>query len=145
MKKGLMATLVAGLLAIASSAAWAVPLTMTLEVTHSGAGGAAGWWTLAGPTNLGASFVTDTDYDVSHAIDEGSYQFTITGLQGGFGVTSWLLNIGSERIAGESHGVFLISAFKDKVAFHSVPEPTSLALFGAGLIGLGLMRRRIRS
>ncbi|MDJ0881659.1 MAG: PEP-CTERM sorting domain-containing protein [Gammaproteobacteria bacterium] len=27
---------------------------------------------------------------------------------------------------------------------HSVPEPSRIALFGAGLIGLGLARRRAR-
>ena len=138
------------LLLVANHAA-ALPITITLDIDTEiiGSAGALGAWDLSGPTS--ASDYWFNDYYTTFEILPGAYTFAIGGVQAGFGAgrTTWVLNIGSETIAGYSNTFLGFDVFKNHVDFAAagptaIVEPSALWLMGLGLLALGMIRRRRR-
>ncbi len=85
-----------------------------------------------------------TDYGFGNFPDQGiAYQLVIattaSSLRLGFGST---LN---QDITDEAWGIDNIQIVDDSPVSPAVPEPTTLALIGLGLAGLGLRRRKINA
>jgi hypothetical protein len=136
----LLGGLVAGLMGLVANSAWAVP--MTVDINTFGLASASGSWTLSGPTALGSLWFND--YNNTFDIGAGDYEFDISGAISGLGGTSWSLTVGSTVVGSDTFGVLGFRLFHDGTDFQvaAVPEPGSLGLLGAALIGLGLVRRK---
>lgn len=92
--------------------------------------------TSEGSLNFSSSFLTDygTGYDVAISFKAGN-EFSVFRWDADFAPTDTLTF--STPLSGLSHASILVRKAVD------APEPSSLALLGLGLVGIGLSRRRM--
>ena len=90
-----------------------------------------------GTNDFSASFDSTTLVSLTNDVKHGytGYTFTVTG------TGSDTLKFGFFN----DPGFFALDDVSVNAAATSVPEPASVALFGVGLVGLGLLRRRLAS
>jgi hypothetical protein len=98
------------------------------------------------------SYSNSTSIVLQYALDGGAWQTATTKTTGTLGITTgtaknYVLNFG-----GITADAFRLSLNGDQISFHeinvdgtSVPEPTSVALLGLGLMGLVASRRKSKS
>ncbi|MEM7282440.1 MAG: PEP-CTERM sorting domain-containing protein [Pseudomonadota bacterium] len=122
--KKLKGIIAAGLLMMGMSTAQAVPVSV-------GAIGALADWEIIGPSfrSGGCAPCAGTwDYDVA----PGAYSFEIFGI-----LSAYSLRVNGNLVA--TGGGIIYFHTRD---FTAVPEPSTLALFGLGLLGFGVALRR---
>ena len=144
--KTLVGGIFAGLMTVAANSACAVPLTLSIDTELTGGAFVVGGWELFGPISTDGVWVND--YYTTFDVLPGAYTFGIGGLKFGDGsaVTTWILTIGDETVAGSLSAFLDINVFGDRVDFATtVPEPSTLWLLGMGFVALGLIWRRKKS